>query len=156
MTGTPETDALWARLSPAAVAAVAVVDAERLELERARLAPERREAVTEPVYSVRRRFEAWERLGRILEAGPRPEEFYPFSAYENDLDGRDALAEVMEALPAPVRAELAEMLDALDARFGAATDQDVTGALDPWLRTARGRAPQAHVWWWRVPKSAPW
>ncbi|MCY0929095.1 hypothetical protein OTB20_23430 [Streptomyces sp. H27-H1] len=58
--------------------------------------------------------------------------------------------------PPAVRAELAGVLDALDARFGAATDQDVTGALDPWLRTARGRAPQAHVWWWRVPKSAPW
>lgn len=156
MSGTPETDALWARLSPAAGAAVAAADAERLELERARLSPERREAVAEPVYSVRRRFEAWERLGRILESGPGPDEHYPFSAYENDLDGRDALAEVMASLPPAVRAEPAALLDALDARFAAATDQDVTGALDPWLRTGRGRAPQAHVWWWRVPKSAPW
>ncbi|MCX4783511.1 hypothetical protein [Streptomyces sp. NBC_01264] len=156
MSGTPGTDALWARLSAAARAAVAAVDAERLEWERARLSPERRGAVTEPVYSVRRRFEAWERLGRILEAGPRPDEFYPFSAYENDLDGRDGLAGVMASLPLEARTELAGVLDALDTRFAAATEQDVTGALDPWLRSARGRAPRAHGWWWRVPKSAPW
>lgn len=73
-----------------------------------------------------------------------------------DLDGRDGLAEVMAFLPAVVRAERASVLLAWDARFTAATAQDVTGSLDPWLRGGGGRAPQSPVRWWREPKPAPW
>ncbi|MFF1496626.1 hypothetical protein [Streptomyces sp. NPDC058304] len=156
MTQIPQTDGLWARLSTAAREAVAAIDAERLETERARVSAARRGSITEPVYTVRKRFAAWESLIRILESGPDPDGFYPFSAYENDLDNRDSLEDVLARLPVAVRAELAEVLALLDARFTAATNQDVTGQLDPWLRNARGRAPAEHGWWWRVPKAAPW
>ncbi len=151
-----ETDALWARLPPSSLAAVAAVDAERLETERARVSARVAQAITAPVYSVRHRFEAWEGLGRILESGPGPDESYAFSAYENDLDSRDGLEGVMGALPDGVRAEFSGLLAVLDARFSTATEQDATGSLDPWLRSGRRRAPESHFWWWRVPKKAPW
>ncbi|MFD6968707.1 hypothetical protein [Streptomyces sp. NPDC059949] len=149
-----ETDALWARLSPSSLAAVAAVDAERLEAERAGVSARVAQAITTPVYSVRHRFEAWEGLGR--ESGPGPDEFYAFSEYENDLDSRDGLEGVMAALPAAVRAEFSGLLAVLDARFTTATKQDATGSLDPWLRAGRRRAPESHFWWWRAPKKAPW
>lgn len=154
--GAPETDALWGRLSPAALAAVAEVDAARLETERARVSPRVAEKITSPVHSVRRRFQAWERLARALEAGPGTDAAHTFSDYPDELDNRDGLAAVMAQLPQEVRAELEEALTALDERFFRATDPDTDGTLDPWLHTARSRAPRAHEWWWRVPRNPPW
>ncbi|MFE1247704.1 hypothetical protein [Streptomyces sp. NPDC058735] len=131
---------------------------ERLEVERSRVAPHLREKITSPTYSVADRFASWERLVRQMEPGWSSDEFYPVSAYGNDLDSRDALDEVMRALP-PEAGEgaLGQLLAGLDARFRAATVPDPERSLRPWVRPTHER-PEAELrWWWkRKPVRVPW
>ncbi|MCX4668974.1 hypothetical protein OG453_20240 [Streptomyces sp. NBC_01381] len=151
----PRSRAVWDELPGIVLAAFARCDARRLELERSRLAPRLRGAVTTPVYSVAYRFASWERLVGLLEAGGRP---YFIVEYGNDLESRDVLDEVMAALPDAARGgPPGRLLAELDARFVAATAPDPRGALRPWVPLPHGRpASGLGVWWRRRPLREPW
>lgn len=154
----PESKAVWGELSQPVLDAIARCDAERLEVERARVAPHIREKITAPVYSVADRFASWERLVRRMEPGWSSDDFYPISAYDNDLDSRDALDEVMRALPAEAGdGALGRLLARLDARFLAATVPDPERSLRPWVRPTKEK-PEAELgeWWKRKPVRVPW
>ncbi|MGW1625151.1 hypothetical protein [Streptomyces sp. NPDC002172] len=155
--GAPESRAVWEVLPRPVLEAVAGVDARRLEVERARVAPHLRERITRPVYSVADRFASWERLvGRMETGRPGGDDFYPISAYGNDLDSRDSLDEVMDALPAAAReGALGTLLAALDARFDAASVPDPEGSLRPWVRPAKDHT-QLPDRWRRKPLRTPW
>ncbi|MEV7321516.1 hypothetical protein [Streptomyces sp. NPDC093970] len=155
--GAPESRAAWRTLPPPVLEAVALIDARRLEVERARVAPHLRERITRPVYAVADRFASWERLVRRMEPGPpEGDDFYPISAYGNDLDSRDSLDEVMNALPAAAReGTLGALLAALDARFDAASVPDPEGSLRPWVRPTKDHAELPDRWN-RKPLRTPW
>ncbi|TLS45921.1 hypothetical protein FE633_12245 [Streptomyces montanus] len=149
---------MWDQLPEPVLDAIAACDAERLEVERSRLAPELREKITAPVYSVADRFASWERLVRRMEPGWSSEDFYPVSAYGNDLDSRDSLEEVMHALPAEAReGALGRLLARLDARFCAASVPDPERSLRPWVRPMNEK-PEVELaeWWKRKPVREPW
>ncbi|MEV6191850.1 hypothetical protein AB0M19_05550 [Streptomyces sp. NPDC051920] len=138
--------------------AVARCDAERLEVERSRVAPALRERITTPVYSVADRFASWERVVRRMEPGWSSEDFYPISAYENDLDSRDSLEQLMLGLPAEAReGALGQLLAQLDERFAAASVPDPERSLRAWVRPTKER-PEAELpqWWMRRPLRDPW
>ncbi|MEW2163025.1 hypothetical protein AB0912_08505 [Streptomyces sp. NPDC007084] len=138
--------------------AVARCDAERLEVERSRVAPELRERITAPVYSVADRFASWERVVRRMEPGWTSDDFYPISAYENDLDSRDSLEQLMNGHLAEAReGALGRLLSKLDERFVAATEPDPELSLRAWVRPTKAR-PEAElgVWWKRRPLRDPW
>ncbi|WP_329186525.1 hypothetical protein [Streptomyces sp. NBC_01428] len=154
----PETNAAWAALPAAVRDAVAGCDAERLEVERSRVAPELRERITSPVYSVQERFASWERVVRRMEPGWASDDFYPISAYANDLDSRDSLGQLMNTQLAEAReGSLSRLLSQLDERFVAATVPDPEHSLRAWVRPTRTR-PEAElgVWWKRRPLRDPW
>ncbi|MFF1694269.1 hypothetical protein ACFVXC_11665 [Streptomyces sp. NPDC058257] len=138
---------------------IARCDADRLEVERSRLSPRGRESLTEPVYSVAHRFASWERVVRRMEPGWSSEDFYPVSAYSNDLDSRDSLEDVMRsALPAEAReGALGQLLARLDSRFRAETVPDPELSLRPWVRPTKEK-PEADLgeWWKRKPVREPW
>ncbi|MFF3884714.1 hypothetical protein [Streptomyces sp. NPDC001914] len=138
--------------------AVARCDAERLEVERSRVAPALRERITTPVYSVADRFASWERVVRRMEPGWSSEDFYPISAYENDLDSRDSLEQLMLGMPAEAReGALGQLLARLDERFAAASVPDPERSLRAWVRPTKER-PEAELpqWWMRRPLRDPW
>ncbi|MFE2331375.1 hypothetical protein [Streptomyces coelicoflavus] len=149
---------MWDALSPSVLEAIARCDAERLEVERSRVAPHIREKMTAPVYSVADRFASWERVIRRLEPGWDGDDFYPISAYDNDLDSRDALDQVMRALPEEAcEGPLGQLLARLDTRFSAATLPDPELSLRPWVRPTTER-PEDELaeWWKRKPVRVPW
>ncbi|MFK0105578.1 hypothetical protein [Streptomyces sp. NPDC091217] len=154
----PESRAVWEALPEPVLEAVGRCDAERLEAERARVAPHLQERVMKPVYSVADRFASWERLVRRMETG-RPEggdDFYPISAYGNDLGSRDSLDEVLNTLPAVAREGIPGTLPAdLDARFDAASVPDPAGSLRPWVQPTKEHA-QLPGRWCRRPLRTPW
>ncbi|MET7391494.1 hypothetical protein ACFYPT_41020 [Streptomyces sp. NPDC005529] len=155
---TPETSAAWAELPAAVMAAVARCDAERLEVERSRVAQELRDSITAPVYSVAERFASWERMVRRMEPGWASDDFYPISAYENDLDSRDSLGQLMNGQLAEAReSAVGRLLSQLDERFMAVTVPDPELSLRTWVRPTRAR-PEAElgVWWKRRPVRDPW
>ncbi|MFF4539020.1 hypothetical protein [Streptomyces aureus] len=154
----PDTRTVWAGLPAEVLEAVARCDAERLEVERSRVAPALRERITTPVYSVADRFASWERVVRRMEPGRSSDDFYPISAYENDLDSRDSLEQLMLGLPAEAReGALGQLLAQLDERFAAASVPDPERSLRAWVRPAKER-PEAELaqWWKRRPLRDPW
>lgn len=154
----PCSRSVWDVLSPSVLEAIARCDAERLQVERSRVAPHIREKMTVPVYSVADRFASWERLIRRLEPGWDGDDFYPISAYDNDLDSRDALDQVMHALPEEANeGPLGQLLARLDTRFRAATVPDPERSLRPWVRPTMER-PEEELgeWWKRKPVRVPW
>lgn len=154
----PQSRALWSELSPSVLEAIARCDAERLEVERSRVAPHIGEKMTVPVYSVASRFASWERLIRRMEPGWDGDDFYPISAYDNDLGSRDALDQAMRAFPEEAgEGPLGQLLARLDARFRAATRPDPELSLRPWVRPTTER-PEEELgeWWKRKPVRVPW
>ncbi|MEU5955398.1 hypothetical protein [Streptomyces sp. NPDC047525] len=155
----PLTEAVWSELSGPVRAAIAQCDAERLELERSRVAQRLRPTITDAVYSVAHYVASWERLVRRLEPGrEKSEDLYVISAYSNDLDSRDSLEQVMTALPAEAReGPLGRHLSALDVRFDAATVPDPERSLRPWVRPSKEK-PESDLgeWWKRKPVREPW
>lgn len=154
----PETGAAWAELTRTALEVIARCDAERLEVERARVAPGLRASISEPVYSVADRVASWERAVRRMEPGWSSEDFYPISAYGNDLDSRDALGESMRAVPLEVReGALGQLLARLDARFRGASVPDSERSLRAWVRPTKEK-PEVELgeWWKRKPVCLPW
>lgn len=154
----PESRAVRDALPPPVLAAIARCDAERLEVERSRVAPHVRRRMTAPVYSVADRFASWERLARRMEPGWAGEDYYSISAYGNDLDSRDALEQVMRALPAETgEGLLPQLLGRLDARFRASTLSDPERSLRLWARPPT-ESPEEELgeWWRRKPVHAPW
>ncbi|WP_437058230.1 hypothetical protein [Streptomyces sp. enrichment culture] len=148
---------MWDELSPSVLEAIARCDAERLELERSRVAPHIREKMTVPVYSVASRFASWERLVRRLETDWPAENLYMVE-YNNDLDSRDSLSDVMSVLIEEEGGqELSQLLECLDARFHAATVPDPDLSLRPWIRPTKNR-PEEELgeWWKRKPVRVPW
>ncbi len=149
----PESRAVWAALAEPVLRAVARCDAER-----SRVASALRDRITAPVYSVADRFASWERVVRRVEPGRPGEDLYPISAYGNDLRSRDALEELMRALPVAAAAGAPGRLPArLDVRFDAAGVPDPERSLRPWIRPAN-EEPGAELgaWWTRKPVRAPW
>ena len=154
----PETRAVWAELPERALEAIAHRDAERLELERSRVAPQLRAKMTAPVYSVADHFASWERVVCRMEPGWSSEDFHPISAHDNDLDSRDTLEELMRALPAELReGALGRLLARLDTRFRTASTPDPERSLRPWVRPTKEK-PEAELgeWWKRKPVREPW
>ncbi|MFE6159177.1 hypothetical protein ACFQ7F_09700 [Streptomyces sp. NPDC056486] len=111
------------------------------------------------MYSVAHRFASWERVVRRMEPGWSSEDFYPVSAYSNDLDSRDSLEDVMRsALPIEAReGALGRLLARLDSRFRAETVPDPELSLRPWVRPTKEK-PEAELgeWWKRKPVREPW
>ncbi|MGW5864100.1 hypothetical protein ACWFRJ_18265 [Streptomyces sp. NPDC055239] len=155
----PLSEAVWSELSEPLRVAMARSDAERLELERSRVAPHLRPTITAPVYSVAHRVASWERLVRRLEPDRDPSGvLYFIIEYGNDLESRDSLDQVMTALPPEAReGPLGRLLATLDARFDAATAPDSEGSLCPWVHPPE-RLPEADLgtWWKRKPLREPW
>lgn len=149
---------MWNALSPSVLETIARCNTDRLEMERSRVAPHIREKMTAPVYSVADRFASWERVVRRMEPGWGGHDFYPISAYGNDLDSRDALDQVMRALPDKAdEGPLGQLLARLDARFRAATLPDPERSLRPWVRPAtEGPEDELGGWWGRRPLRIPW
>jgi hypothetical protein len=153
----PESRAVWDALPRTTLEAIARCDAERLEVERSRVAPHIRETMTTPVYSVAHRFASGQRLIRRMEPGWDGDDCYPISAYGNDLDSRNALDQVMRPLPEKAEGRLGQLLARLDARFRAATLPDPERSLRPWVRPTSER-PEEDLgeWWGRRPLRIPW
>ncbi|MFI8277590.1 hypothetical protein ACIGBH_22300 [Streptomyces sp. NPDC085929] len=151
-----ESENYWGRLSRETCEEVSRFDQAQLETERLGLGEEIRSRIVTPTHSLKNRFQSWELLIGFLEGMRPPGDQYFFSEYNNDLDIRDGLQLALAGMPEGPRRELSSLLDSLDARFEACTIQDVTGALDPWLRRRRRDADSAQWWWHREPKTAPW
>ncbi|MEU7820050.1 hypothetical protein [Catellatospora sp. NPDC049133] len=149
----PATEAAWTRLTPADHASIEQVDAERLERERAAMAPRFADALTEPKYSVRNRFRLWEHLIRRLEQDSL-DESYLIDLYFNDLTSRDTLGSVLDAHPELAAAEPGSLLAALDRRFEAATVFDDGAERRRW--TTRFESEQLSPRWSRRPRRLPW
>ncbi|MFC7242437.1 hypothetical protein ACFQO7_08075 [Catellatospora aurea] len=149
----PATEAAWTRLTPAERASIDQVDAERLERERAGMAPRFAEALIEPKYSVRNRFRLWEHLIRRLEQD-RLDEGYLIDLYFNDLTSRDTLGTLLDAHPELAAGELGPLLAALDRRFEAATEFDGGAERRRW--TSRFESEQLSPRWSRRPHRLPW
>ncbi|OQQ17826.1 hypothetical protein B0675_12500 [Streptomyces sp. M41(2017)] len=130
----PETNAAWAALPAAVRDGVARCDAERHEAERSRVAPELGERITSPLYSVAERFASWERVVRHLEPGWTSDDFHAISAYENDLDSRDSLGQLMKGQLAEAQeGALGWLLSQLGQRFVGAivpAEHSLLGASD--------------------------
>ncbi|XVQ12632.1 hypothetical protein ACQP1W_08775 [Spirillospora sp. CA-255316] len=157
---TPATDSAWERLAAEQLAAVAAVDAQRLELERSRLPEETARLVTEPTYSVRSRAHYWERLIIRMEHDWAPDGRYIVDEYINDLESRDALDEITASHPVLSTGPLAELLAHLDERFRRRTVPDGGAALRPYAPrmredAARGLSPLDQRWY-RRPITIPW
>ncbi|MER5514202.1 hypothetical protein [Streptomyces sp. NPDC002763] len=74
----------------------------------------------------------------------------------NDLDSRDSLDEVMNALSAAARdGALGKLPAELDARFDAASVPDPEGSLRPWVRPTKDHARLPDRWC-RKPLRTPW
>lgn len=163
----PLSEAVWAELSDPALGAITRCDEERLELERSRMAPRLRSALTVPIYSMAHRFIYWERLVRRLEPDREAareadwqsdKSTYSISAYGNDLESRDAIETAMAKLPREGHeGPLGKLLATLDARFTAATTPDPQGTLRPWVHPPKNH-PEADLgmWWQRRPIREPW
>ncbi|MBU6530880.1 hypothetical protein [Streptomyces mayonensis] len=154
----PESRAVWEKLPGPVLEAVARCDADRLEVELSGVAPHVREAKTAPLYSVAYRFASWERLVRRLEPDWPAEDLYMEVEYNNDLDSRDSLSDVMSVLVEEEGGqELSQLLECLDARFRAATVPDPDLSLRPWIRPTKER-PEEELgeWWKRKPVRVPW
>ncbi|WP_155374453.1 hypothetical protein [Catellatospora vulcania] len=149
----PATETAWTRLTPAERASIERIDAERLERERAGMAPRFAAALLEPKYSVRNRFRLWEHLIRRLEQDSL-DDGYLIDLYFNDLASRDSLGTMVEAHPELASGELGSLLAALDRRFDAATDFDGGAERRRW--TSRFESEQLGPRWSRRPRELPW
>ncbi|MBF8169382.1 hypothetical protein IW294_01110 [Streptomyces olivaceus] len=104
------------------------------------------------------RFASWERLVRRLEPDWLAEDLYMEVEYNNDLDSRDGLSDVMSALVEEEGGQaLSQLLECLDARFHAATAPDPDLSLRPWIRPTKDR-PEEELgeWWKRKPVRVLW
>ncbi len=149
----PATEAAWTRLTPAQRMAIERIDAERLERERAGMAPRFAAALTEPKYSVRNRFRLWEHLIRRLEQHSL-DGSYLIDLYFNDLASRDSLGTIIDAHPELAAGEPGSLLAALDRRFDAATGFDGGAERRRW--TSRFESEQLSPRWSRRPRELPW
>lgn len=154
---TPLVDSYLDHLDPVTEQALAEIDADELEQERAHLAPHIAERLRQPSRSVGKRLRAWERLGTQLAAfGQATDDYYLIDEYVNDLDIRDALERVRAQLPAESRTVFDILLHQLDQRFRDVTEDDGGQALH-WRLNEPATTTALRAWWWqRRPTKVPW
>jgi len=150
----PETERVWAGLPADHLRSIAEVDRKELDYQRARVAPRVASQLSEPTYSVRNRFRAWEVLVGKMEAGWPPDGTYYPEEYVNDLTIRDNLEEIVRGFPHDLRATLDGLLESLDARFRRRTVDDGGAALRGWRRPGDDR--ELSWWWHRAPPGLAW
>lgn len=153
-TDSPTTDEVWSKIAPSMLHSISQCDTHRLEIERDRVAPEIREHITDPLYSVRNRFSFWEHLVRRMESDWQLPGQYLISDYVNDLDSRYGLQIAIGTLTEDAQAQLSTLLAALDTRFVHASVPDDASELRPWMTPSSGEEP--HGFWLRKPRSYPW
>ena len=90
------------------------------------------------------RLAGWEALTVRMAAGWPPDGWYPAAYYQDDLAGRDDLADDLHRLPAEATSRFAEALAQVDEAFRAATRETAD-------------TPHGRGWWWgRLPDPVPW
>lgn len=153
---TPICDGYFSSLDPTAVEAIADVDQQLLQEEKARVAPWVAEKLTEPTHGVRRRMRMWERLISRIAQGWPPDGTYLVDEYVNDLDTRDSLDKTADELPSTVAVGFKDVLNRLDDAFREATYDD-GGSSIAWRMNESARELELRPWWWRRrPANAPW
>jgi hypothetical protein len=154
---TPLVDTYLVHLDPLSKQALAEIDAHELEEQRASLAPWAAERLMESTRSVGNRLRAWELLStRLAVFGQTEDDYYLIDEYVNDLDIRDALERLRAQLPAGARTGFDALLNQLDQRFRAVTEDDDGEALR-WRLNELASATAARKWWWkRRPAKLPW
>ncbi len=150
----PLTEALWAGLDSEELARIAAVDAERLEVERERLAEEFRHIMTAPVYSLRNRFAMWETLVHKMGNDWPPDGYYLIDEYLNDLFNRAETATAIGSLPTGLQAKFKAVLFTIDEQFNRLTVADGGAEFDRWGRRRPADIPPAL--WARRPNNLPW
>lgn len=149
-----QTEELWKSLDEDDLEFIGGVDAARLEVERARISPQRRDLLKNPAYGIKKRFLMWEGLIFRMENKWEPDGYYLFDEYLNDLESRSALSEVVESAPDRTSAKLSTLLSLLDKRFFEKTVLDGGLELGKW-RKVRPSAVDP-VLWERRPLQLPW
>lgn len=148
------TEATWSCLSESDLAWIAHVDERRLEIEKSRVSPHVAETMESPIYSLRSRFEYWEKLIHRMEHDWDSRGFYMIDEYINDLESRSEISEILEAAPFGTRDKLAKLLRHLDRRFIDCTVKDDGEAFH-----RSGHPELQHVLPWlfeRRPVCLPW
>ncbi|MDA1362918.1 hypothetical protein O1R50_25110 [Glycomyces luteolus] len=151
---TPLTEALWAGLGAEELARIAAVDAERLEVERGRLAEQFRRNITAPVYSLKNRFAMWETLVYKMGNGWPPDGYYLIDEYMNDLSNRAETATAIAKLPPGLQAKLKAVLFTIDEQFNRLTAPGGGAEFDRWNQRRPAGIPAAL--WERRPIDLPW
>ena len=154
---TPLVDTYLEHLDPLSEPALAEIDADELEKQRARVAPWGAERLVESTRSVGNRLRAWEQLSaRLATFGQTEDDYYLIDEYVNDLDIRDALERLRAQLPAEARTGFDALLNQLDQRFREVTQDDGGESLH-WRLNEPASATAARAWWWqRRPVRLPW
>lgn len=144
---TPLVDDFEARLDAADLAQIARLDADRLRLERSRVAEHIAQRMTDPVYNVFNSLRKWERLISAMEQHwPRPYDHHLVQEYLNELCVRDSLGGYLDKLNHPLRGRFALLMRRLDDRFREVTVYDGGKELSRyWKPLADGRESR---WWW--------
>ncbi|MDG4785353.1 hypothetical protein O7626_05295 [Micromonospora sp. WMMD1102] len=114
-------------------------------------------AVSQAVWQACTRLGAWEGMVARMAAGWPPDGWYPAAYYREDLELRDELAQLGQALPEQARTPFAIALGEVDQQFVARTEDDEGAALAAELGPAQDVPRRPDRWWWqRVSQPLPW
>ncbi|MEU9887157.1 hypothetical protein [Sphaerisporangium sp. NPDC051011] len=149
-----ETEALAASLTPEERQEFAVLDLQRLVLEKEGMAPEYAARVEEPAYGVLSSLRLWENLIYDMEQEWPGQDFYLVYEYLLDLTVRDGLEEYCEALHGKPRAKFRRALGRLDERYRAVTYEDGGAELGQYWRPL-SEGTETRWWWTRRPNDLP-
>ncbi|MQY27482.1 hypothetical protein [Nocardia aurantia] len=150
----PDLDDLLAGLTPKERAAVDVLDAQRLELERNRMGPSAAATLTAPIHGVFARLRMWDRLVRDMADHWAACDRYLVHEYLNMLAVRDGIEQNIERMPPRLRGKVENVVGELDGRFREMTEDDGGAELSRYSKKVAAGADLS--WWWtRKPKVLP-
>ena len=158
---TPLVDEFIAGMGPSTAEVLGAIDAERLDRERAQLAPWAAEKATSASDGVWYQLRKWERLSHrlsVIDPGNSNPYlgYYMIEEYLNDLSIRDDLEALVTSLPEPARSHVDELLGAIDEKFKQITVDDAGKAIQDYYTDGYPGIEHRPWYWQRRPIRIPW
>lgn len=158
---TPLVDEFIAGMDPSTAEVLGAIDAERLDRERAELAPWAAEKATSASDGVWYQLRAWERLShRLSVIDPSSSNpyfsYYMIEEFLNDLRIRDDLGALVTSLPEPTRSHADALLGAIDEKFKRITVDDGGKAVQDYYVNGFPGIENRPWYWQRRPIRIPW